>query len=280
MLLEELQDQWKVKTKSGLWQVLKKLGISYQRARAYVHSPDPQYEEKLAYVQQVLACHEAGKTEVLFADQFTYYNHPGVNRGFAQCKDQPKSRMAIGGSRQRRVAACMNAFTAQVTFIQRQKITIPTLVQLYQDVCQAYSKAETIYIVVDNWPVHYHPDVLEAFIEQTNPFEFKLPKSWQHLKPKGKYADLKLPIQLVSLPTYASWLNPIEKLWKWLKKDLIHQHQFAHLFKELFPMVDQFLQQFEQPSRELLSFSGLLRQDGIFAHSLTEAQHDFLEFGG
>jgi hypothetical protein len=279
MLLDELQDQLEVTTKSGLWQVLKRLGISYQRARAYVHSPDPQYEEKLTYLQQVLSSYETGKTEVLFADQFTYYNHPGVNRAFAACKEQPKSRMAIAGARQRRVAACMNAFTAQVTFIQRQKITIPALVQLYQDVCQTYSKAETIYIVIDNWPVHYHPDVLDALVKQNNPFEFKLPRSWQHLKPKGKYAHLNLPIQLVSLPTYASWLNPIEKLWKWLKKDLIHQHSFAHLFKELFPIVDQFLHHFAQPSRELLSFSGLLKPDGLFAQSFRKAKPDFFQLG-
>lgn len=280
MLLEEFQDQWQVKTKSGLWQVLKNLGISYQRARAYVHSPDPNYEEKLAYIQQILASYKASQIEVLFADQFTYYNHPGISRAFAQRTDQPKSRMAIGGTRQRRVAGCMNAFTAQVTFIQRQKTTIPALVQLYQDVCLAYPKAETIYIIMDNWPVHYHPDILEAFVPQTNPFEFKLPERWQHLKPSGKYAHLNLPIQVVSLPTYASWLNPIEKLWKWLKKELIHQHEFAHLFKELFPKVDQFLQQFDHPSTELLSFCGLLKQDGLFAQSLEKAKPDFFEFGG
>ena len=33
---------------SGLWRLLERLGISYQRARDYVRSPDPHYEQKLA----------------------------------------------------------------------------------------------------------------------------------------------------------------------------------------------------------------------------------------
>lgn len=212
--------------------MLRRLGFSYQRARAYVHSPDQQYEEKLAYLQQVIGQYRAGEVEVLFADQFTYYNHPGTNRAFASYRDQPKSVMAIGGTRQRRVAACMNCFTGQVSFVQRQRTIIAALVQLYRDVCETYTSAQTIYIVMDNWPVHFHPDIIQALVPQTAPFEFRLPISWQKLKPSGKYAHLNLPIQIVPLPTYASWLNPIEKLWKWLKKDIIHQHTFAHRFKE------------------------------------------------
>ncbi|MBK7218852.1 MAG: transposase [Candidatus Promineofilum sp.] len=36
-----------------------------------------------------------------------------------------------------------------------------------------------------------------------------------------------LPIQLLCLPTYASWLNPIEKLWRWLKQEVIRLHRCA-----------------------------------------------------
>ncbi|MBE2197018.1 MAG: transposase, partial [Anaerolinea sp.] len=30
------------------------------------------------------------------------------------------------------------------------------------------------------------------------------------------------------LPTYASWLNPIEKLWRWLRADVLYNHDLAH----------------------------------------------------
>lgn len=269
-----------MKTESGLWQVLKRLGFSYQKARAYVHSPDQDYEEKLAYIHQIIGQYDAEEVEVLFADQFSYYNHAEVNSAFAKRKDQPKSAMAIGGTRQRRIAACMNCFTGQVTFIQRHKTTIASFIQLYKEVCQAYPNARSIYIIMDNWPVHFHPDILEALVPQTTPFKLRLPESWKKLKPKGKYQHLNLPIQIVTLPTYASWLNPIEKLWKLLKKDLIHHHAFAHHFKELFSRVDNYLEQFKTPSLELLSFTGLLKTDGIFAPSILKAKPNFFKLGG
>ena len=36
-----------------MWRLLDRLGISYQRARDYVRSPDPHYEGKLAYLQSI-----------------------------------------------------------------------------------------------------------------------------------------------------------------------------------------------------------------------------------
>jgi hypothetical protein len=31
-------------------------------------------------------------------------------------------------------------------------------------------------------------------------------------------------LQSVWLPTYAPWLNPIEKLWRWLRQDVLKMH--------------------------------------------------------
>ena len=101
-----------------------------------------------------------------------------------------------------------------MTALQRNKITIAALVGFYQQLRQAYPLAQTIYVVLDNWPVHYHPDVLAALQPQQTPFPLKTPASWSHVKPKARYKTLNLPIQLIPLPTYASWLNPIEGLWK------------------------------------------------------------------
>lgn len=139
---------------------------------------------------------------------------------------------------------------------------------LFQDLVKAYPNAETIYVIMDNWPVHYHPDVLAALqTKQLSPFAFPTPKSWKDLKPKKKFLNLNLPIQIVSLPTYASWLNPIEKLWKLFKKDFIHNHKYAHRFKELTEDMAQHLSKLNVPNRDLLRYCGLLKINGIFAKS-------------
>ena len=68
----------------------------------------------------------------------------------------------------------------------------------------------------------------------------------------------ELDIHPVYLPTYASWLNPIEKLWRWLKADVLHGHEFAHNIQLLHQTVTQFLDQFSSPSPALLRYVGLL----------------------
>lgn len=76
-----------LKTLRGLLGVLRRLGISRQRARAYVHSPDPQYAKKLAHIQSVITQADNHQQVVVFADQLTYYNQPHRR------SDQPGPRL-------------------------------------------------------------------------------------------------------------------------------------------------------------------------------------------
>lgn len=280
-LVEILSPQLRIHSRSGMWQMLKRIGFSYRRARNYVHSPDPQYDEKRTYIELCIEKYDPqnpNKVVILCEDELTYYNHASISSAYCAAGTQPLAHTAVGGTKQTRIAGCMNLFTGQFTYIQRSRISISALVNLWKQVQKAYPEAETIYVIIDNWPIHYHPDVLDALVQQSSPFELKTPSRWQHIQPSGKYTQLELPIQLVPLPTYASWLNPIEKVWKWLKKELLHLHDYAHRFKELRPEVDKYLAQFEQINDELLQICGLKNQKGIYAQSIIKAQPQF--FGG
>ncbi|WP_201391062.1 transposase [Ktedonobacter sp. SOSP1-85] len=54
---------------------------------------------------------------------------------------------------------------------------------------QAYPQSEKIYVIMDNWSIHQHQEI-KAVLDT-------LPR-----------------LEGVWLPTYAPWLNPIEKLWR------------------------------------------------------------------
>jgi hypothetical protein len=60
-----------------------------------------------------------------------------------------------------------------------------------------------------------------------------------------------VPIQIVQVPTYASWCNPIANLWRWLKQDLIHLHRCAHDLDQLRGQIRTFLDAFATGSHEL-----------------------------
>jgi transposase len=90
----------------------------------------------------------------------------------------------------------------------------------------------TMFLVWDNWPIHQHPEVL------------------------AKAAHLG--IEILWLPTYAPWSNPIEKLWRWIRQEVVHHHRLADRWAELKAQVAAFLVRFEHCSTELLCYVGLL----------------------
>ena len=271
LLLGDCLDFVKVKSRGALKQVMKRLGVSYQRGRTYFHSPDPAYGEKLAYVRQVIASYGEGRCAVLFQDELTYCNHAPAGPDHCPQREQPRAGLAVGGERSWRIAGAVDIFSGRFISIQRGKITVPAFVEFLRQVTARYPGVETIYLVVDNWPVHFHPDVIEALQEQQCPYPFQLPASWQGLEPSGRYKGENLPVQLVPLPTYSPWLNPSEKIWRWLKKDLLHNHSFANDFKELKVKVEEFLQGLSEPTTQTLSVTGLLKPNGIYADQLKAA---------
>ena len=97
-------------------------------------------------------------------------------------------------------------------------------------------------MIQDNWSVHQHPEVLQALA------------GYPRLQP-------------VWLPTYAAWLNPIEKLWRWVRQDVLKLHRLADDWVELRQRVRVFLEQFARGSCDLLRYVGLLG-DGLLAKTI------------
>jgi transposase len=213
--------------------LLVKLGLSYKRGRLYVHSPDPDYDRKLAYIAQITAQVQTEPSHVLlYADEFTYYRRPSVAQGYAlRASDAPRAVQGWGSNTRRRIAALLDARTGAVLFEHRSRCGREALIALFRQAQQTYPEADRIFIVLDNWSVHFHPDVLAALQNS--------------------------PIELVRLPTYAPWTNPIEKLWHWLYKDVLYLHPFAQDWLHLQQQISAWLLQFREGSLQLLRYVGL-----------------------
>jgi hypothetical protein len=248
-------------TLSGLWQLLKRLGIRYKRGREYLHSPDRCYEAKVSLIQHCLlqAWYEPERYVLLYEDELTYYQQPTLARDYeGRGHAQPLARWSHQPNRWYRIVAALNAVTGQVIYRQRSKITLEELSDFYADVRAHYPTAQQIYIVQDNWPVHFHPDVLARLQPQDFfPERPRVPDNWP-TKPGAKVVRDALPIRLLLLPTYAPWLNPIEKLWRWLKQHVLHLHRMSDDRLALRQAVGAFLDQFDHESPELLRYVGLL----------------------
>ncbi len=213
--------------------ILRRLGVRYKRGRLYLHSPDPADEAKLAAVTaaQALARAHPGAVVLLYQDEFTYHRRPSIGRAFAPTRaDAPRAAAGLGTNKQRRVAACLDAATGRVFCWQRHRFDRKTLLRFCAAVADAHPDAEAIFLAQDNWPVHFHADVL---------------------------AGLPPRIVLLPLPTYAPWTNPVEDLWRLLNGEVLHQHDFADDWAELHAAVATWLDRWAESSPDLLRLVGL-----------------------
>lgn len=79
----------------------------------------------------------------------------------------------------------------------------------------------------------------------------------------------KLPLQILPLPTYASWCHPIEKLWRLLKQVVLHLHRKADDRDSLKEEIKQFLDQFRVKSAALLKYIGLTENSKLYGAILS-----------
>lgn len=231
---------------SGVWQVLQGYGLRWRSARMRQWSPDPDYESKLAHL---LNCMKQAATNpetiaFLFWDQMGFYRWPEPASMWAPAAPAtaPVAEAGGGNNRQWRLIGTLNAITGQVDFLDNYIVGRRQVIQMYQRIAERYQSYEHIFVAQDNWSIHHHPDVLTALKD--------LPK-----------------LEPVWLPTYSPWLNPIEKLWRWLRGTVLKMHRLAEDWKELLLRVHAFLNQFSHGSPDLLRYVGLLG-DGKLARAI------------
>jgi hypothetical protein len=78
------------------------------------------------------------------------------------------------------------------------------------------------------------------------------PKNWPATPSQEatrRWGDWTLPIQLIPLPAYASRLNPIEKLWRWMNQEITHHHRLARDLAGFRQEIDRCLLLQAEPSR-------------------------------
>jgi transposase len=196
-------------------------------------SPDPEYDRKVQDVEMALweTRRSPGAVVAVLLDQMgcTRWPDPAPDwAGTTPVADRHGSKQGLW-----RTMGTLNALTGQVTYLDGYIVGREKVISCYRLLVEAYPQAERIDAIQDNWSIHKHPDVVEAL------------KQWPQVEP-------------VWLPTYAPWLNPIEKLWRALKQDVLKLHRLAEDWQAVRDRVRQFLDQFGHGSQRLLEYVGLL----------------------
>jgi transposase len=220
-----------------VWRLLERVGLGLRTARVQQFSPDPEYAPKLARLRRCLRAVAAdpGGLVAVFWDQmgYTRWPDPGDDWGPAAPAAPPVADRVGSPNRLWRVIGAMNALTGRVDYLDGYVVGRAKVIAMYRRLDRVYPDARRIYVIQDNWSIHTHDDVLSALRG--------LPR-----------------ITPVWLPTYAPWLNPIEKLWRWLRQAVLRQHRLAADWARLRGRVNGFLDQFAHGSQALRHYVGLL----------------------
>jgi transposase len=220
-------------TDAGVSLALKRLGIRLKRGRLRVHSPDPAYVTKLTWIARAVmhALAEPTRFVVLWGDEVSIYRQPTLADRYFPVGEEPTADLSHKANTRFRLGGGLAAGTGAVTYVTGKKIGITKLCHFLSALRERYP-GMTITLVWDNWPIHRHPDVLA------------------HASERG--------IHILWLPTYAPWTNPIEKLWRWLRQEIVHHHRRADQWEEMKAAATGFLEQFATGSTALLRYVGLL----------------------
>jgi transposase len=185
------------------------------------HSPD------LAWSGRAAARARAAPAEVrvLYADAVTLVRQPSLADVYAPRGYQPTVPLTTQPNDTYRSCGALDLVSGQVTWLGAQSVGVDRLKRFLRKL-RGTSPAQQRFLVCDNGPVHQHPAVLAVAAE--------------------------LGIELVWLPTYAPWTNPIEKLWRQLKQAVLQSHRLVAHWPELKAPVAAFLNPFIDGSAVLL----------------------------
>jgi transposase len=221
-------------TLAGVWKLLRRCDLHYKRGRIHVHSPDPDYDTKLAYIAAARAQVEQHlpTMALVYLDELTYYRRPSLAQAYAPAGAHAALvETGYSSNRHRRIAAALDVHSGRLFAWQRSAFDVATFLRFLRALANTYAHAQRVFVVLDNWSVHFDPRISLA-LQNTN-------------------------LMLLRLPTYAPWTNPVEKVWLRLKQELLHHHSFADDWPALQAAVQRWLDQWTAPSPDLLHFVGL-----------------------
>lgn len=113
---------------SSLWRVLDRLDIRWLRGHAHVHSPDPLYQHKRDYIQQIdLRVRSSGGKEVLlYQDECSYDHQPLVTSAYAP-SGEPEQADLIGAMNSPASLACSMLIPARSWRVRIKERRIATV---------------------------------------------------------------------------------------------------------------------------------------------------------
>ena len=177
-----------------------------------------------------LARAHPARVALYYGDEASLHRQPTLAGRWFPRGEEPTTDRSHRADTRHRLCAALDAVGGRVVATAGSRVTVAHL-RRFLRALRAADPDRYVLLVWDNWPVHAHPDVLAE--------------------------AARLRIRLLWLPTYAPWLNPIEKLWRRLRQEVVHCHRLSDDWDGLKAAAAAFLARFASPAPDLLRYVGL-----------------------
>jgi transposase len=190
-----VEEKWEVRyTPSGMTRVLRRLGYRFKKAKLVPGKADPEAQKAWVEAYEKSRENQADGDAVLFMDAVHPQHNPVIGCGWIkQGKDYPirsntgRRRLNING------VIDLETMGAQIRF--DDTIDAASTIALFEQVERAYPDKGRIFVYCDN-ARYYRAKAVTAYLETSR-------------------------IRLCFLPPYSPNLNPIERLWKFFKRNVL-----------------------------------------------------------
>lgn len=164
---------------------------------------------------------------ILFLDECSVNFSPTITRCWALKGNQPEI-LTLGGRKRQPIIGVVDPIkgTVHKEFINTLKAL--QFQKFLEEIIKVYHDKRKIIIVLDNAKAH-HARALQPFLE-----------------------NVKDKIELLFLPPYSPNINPIERVWKLMRKMVTH-NTFFNTFTKLIDALKSFFLRFKYPSTEIIS---------------------------
>ena len=169
---------------------------------------------------------------ILMEDEASFYRQPTAAWAWSPAgRTQPHMHWGLRANHCVRAAVALDAVGGGVAYRLASSFGAEELGRTYRFFSGAWQNVERIFLVMDNWPVHTHP------------------KAWRAIQEDQR-------VEVLWLPTYAPWLNPAEKVWKWLRQRLTHMHSYSDDLSGLRRAIDGALESANKTPEAMLRHTG------------------------
>ena len=201
-VLEYIKEEFDIKyTVSGVCKLLKRLGFVYKKPKLVPGKADTEKQAVMAEQLVKLVKNLKGKSKVFFVDGV----HPTHNTGNCRAwilKGQEYELSANTGRQRININGAMNAQDPTETYVDyTDSVNAQSTQRVIEHILEANKNSKRIYLVSDN-AKYYKNTKLQEFLK---------------LNPKIKW---------VFLPSYSPNLNLIERLWKFMRKEVINGYYY------------------------------------------------------